>query len=66
MYACLGNASRWTYITISDDSDDEVLTSKAKVPVVVKDDDDDYDDDSDGVSILEVTITFWNSHSTVA
>ncbi|KAB5531024.1 hypothetical protein PHYPO_G00136120 [Pangasianodon hypophthalmus] len=47
-----GNTSRRrTYITISDDSDDELSTFRPNVPVVVKDDDD--DDDEDEVSILE-------------
>ncbi|XP_072532446.1 E3 ubiquitin-protein ligase RNF216 [Salminus brasiliensis] len=38
-----------TYITISDDSDDELVTFVPNAPVVVKDDDEDEDD----VSILE-------------
>lgn len=50
----LDNTSRRrTYITISDDSDDELATFRPNVPVVVKDD----DDDEDEVSILEVVKT---------
>lgn len=53
--SCLDNTSRRrTYITISDDSDDELATLRPNVPVVVKDED---DDDEDEVSILEVTKT---------
>ncbi|MCJ8746433.1 hypothetical protein PDJAM_G00141700 [Pangasius djambal] len=44
---------RRTYITISDDSDDELSTFRPNVPVVVKDDD---DDDEDEVSILEARL----------
>lgn len=50
--SCLDNTSRRrTCITISDDSDDELVTFRATAPVVVKDED---DDDEDEVSILEV------------
>uniref|UniRef100_A0A4W4DM41 RING-type domain-containing protein n=1 Tax=Electrophorus electricus TaxID=8005 RepID=A0A4W4DM41_ELEEL len=42
-----------TYITISDDSEDELVTLVANDSVVVRDDDDDDDDDKDEVSILE-------------
>lgn len=52
--SCLDSTSRRrTYITISDDSDDELATLRPNVPVVVKDE----DDDEDEVSILEVAKT---------
>ncbi|KAK1804754.1 hypothetical protein P4O66_003607 [Electrophorus voltai] len=50
----VGNRSTGsTYITISDDSEDELVTLVANDSVVVRDDDDDDDDDKDEVSILE-------------
>lgn len=54
--SCLDNKSRRrAFITISDDSDEELAIFRPNVPVVVKDDDD--DDDEDEVSILEVVKT---------
>lgn len=58
--SCLDNTSRRrTYITISDDSDDELATFRPNVPVVVKDD----NDDEDEVSILEVVKTVLSKFS---
>lgn len=54
--SCLDNTSRRrTYITISDDSDDELDAFRPNIPVVVKDEEEEEDDDE--ISILEVAKT---------